>query len=74
MEFIESINIEQIIMYIVGVIGAASMISKGITKITRITPNTRDDEWASKLARGVSYLQSIIDRLALNPKADEARK
>lgn len=74
MEFLASLDFEQIVITITAIVGAASLVSQAITKITRVTPNTKDDEYAGKLAKGIGYVQYILDRVAANPKADEARK
>jgi len=73
-EFLQSLDFEQIAVIITQVIGAASLISLAITKITKVTPNTKDDEYAGKIAKAIGYVQYILDRVAANPKADEARK
>lgn len=67
-------TLEEIGLWLVTLVGAASLLSRAITKIVRITPNTKDDELAGKFAKAVGYVQSLLDRLALNPPQPEARK
>jgi len=74
MEFLQSLDFEQIVIGITAIVGAASLISQAITKITKVTPNTKDDEYAGKIAKAIGYIQYILDRVAANPKANEARK
>jgi hypothetical protein len=72
-ELIANLSLEDIGLWLVTLVGAASLVAKAITLITGITPNTKDDEWAGRLTRAVSYAQTIIDRLALNPNSKQAR-
>lgn len=73
-EFLAGLDFEQIMLGITAIIGAASLISQAITKIAKVTPNTKDDKYADKISRAVGYVQYVLDRVAVNPKADEARK
>lgn len=73
-DIIANVSFEQIGLWLVTLVGAASLIAKAITLITGITPNTKDDEWAGRLTRAVSYTQSIVDHLALNPNSQQARR
>lgn len=73
-DIIANLTIEDVGIWLATFIGAASFITKAITLVTGITPNTKDDEWASQLTRYVSYAQGILDRLALNPAQHQARK
>lgn len=66
--------IVQLLMLLSTVIGGASALTKIITLITRITPNTKDDAFASKVEKSVSKVVSILDKVALNPTDQEARR
>lgn len=59
----------QILMIISTVVGAASMIFQGILQITKITPSKKDDEFAGKIVKTLAWVQTLLDKLALNPKA-----
>lgn len=73
-DIIANLSLEQIGLWLATLVGAASLISKAITLITGITPNTKDDEWAGKLTKAVSYVQRLVDQLALNPNREQARR
>lgn len=73
-DLIANLSLEQIGLWLATLVGAASLISKAITLVTGITPNTKDDEWAGKLARAVSHVQRLVDYLALNPNREQARR
>lgn len=64
----------QTLMLLSTVIGGASALSKIITMVTRVTPNTKDDEFASKIEKGVSRVVGVLDKLALNPNDQQARR
>ncbi|ELA6946641.1 hypothetical protein RBG11_004244 [Vibrio parahaemolyticus] len=66
--------IVQVLMLLSTLVGGASALTKIITIITRITPNTKDDVFASKMAKGVSKVVGVLDKLALNPTDQEARR
>lgn len=72
-DIISNLSLEDISLWLVTLVGAASLIARAVTVITGITPNTKDDEWAGRLTRAVSYAQTILDRLALNPNSKQAR-
>lgn len=55
-------------------VGAASLLLQGIALIAGITPSTRDDECVGKIQRGLAKVQRVLDRLALNPSANKARR
>lgn len=63
-----------LVIYIPTAIGAASLIAQTITLVTGVTPSKKDDEFASTFTRWVGRAQDLIHRLALNPRADKARK
>lgn len=56
------------------IVGVASLVTKGVTTVTKITPNTKDDAFASKLEANVSKVVSVLDKLALNPDISKARR
>lgn len=72
-DLIANVSLEDIGLWLVTLVGAASLIAKAITLITGITPNTKDDEWAGRLRRAASYAQSLLHHLALNPNSQQAR-
>lgn len=56
------------------VIGSASLIVAALEKIAGITPNTKDDYYVGKAKRFLGRVTVIIDKIALNPNKDKARK
>ena len=56
------------------IVGCASLAVRAFDTVASITPNTKDDEYAHSMVRGLGYVVMILDRLALNPPADSARK
>jgi len=56
------------------IVGGASMIVKGIGKITKITPSKKDDIAITGLEIGIQRLQGLLDYVALNPNRKDARK
>lgn len=56
------------------IVGAASIIFAALTKITDITPTTKDDAFVSKGKQIISYVLAILDRFGLNPDQSKARK
>lgn len=56
------------------VVGTASAIVHGITKVTSVTPSTKDDEYASKVEWGLSWLTLLLSKIALNPKQELPKK
>lgn len=67
-------HIDTILITAAAVVGAASMILAGLRKIADITPSTVDDEWLNKAEKALALVVKLLDRLALNPDADAARK
>jgi hypothetical protein len=51
------------------VVGGASIMFKGIEVITKVTPSDKDDIFVGKMIKGIAWLQTFLDKLALNPKA-----
>ena len=56
------------------VVGGASLIVQGLAKIAAITPSTRDDEILSKVQGLLATTTRILDKVALNLPAAQARK
>lgn len=67
-------QIGNIVVILTTIVGAASMILAGLRKIADITPSTVDDEWLNKAEKVLAFVVKLLDRLALNPDADAARK
>lgn len=65
--------LDDAVLWITTIIGAASLLFQGLKLITGLTPSTRDDEIVSKVQAVIVKLQEILDRIALNPNAKEAR-
>ena len=63
-----------LLAYVAAFVGAASLVLQGVAKITGITASTRDDELINRAQKTVAWLQRLLDRFALNPPADKARK
>lgn len=63
-----------IITAVPAIVGAASLIVQVIAKITDITPSTKDDEVVGNIATGITKLQRLLDKIALNLPADKARQ
>lgn len=55
-------------------VGGASLIVQGLAKIAAITPSTRDDEIIGKVQGFLTGLAKILDKVALNLPANQARK
>ena len=64
----------QVLTLLGTVVGGVSALTKVITIVTKITPNTKDDVFASKLEKGVSHVVGVLDKIALNPTAEKARQ
>ena len=67
-------QIGNIVVILTTIVGAASMILAGLRKIANITPTTVDDEWVSKAEKALAFVVKLLDRLALNPDSEAARK
>lgn len=59
---------------LLAVVGGASLIVQGLAKIAAITPSTRDDEIIGKVQGFLTGLAKILDKVALNLPANQARK
>ena len=60
--------------YAATTVGAASIILQGIALVTGVTPSKRDDEFVNEGFRLIAKVQGWLDRLALNPTSDKARR
>ena len=56
------------------VVGGASLVVQGLAKIVAITPSTRDDEIIGKVQGVLATVTRILDKVALNLPAAQARK
>lgn len=56
------------------IVGAASIIVAALIKVAKLTPTSKDDEWLSGAERVIAAIISLLDKLALNPNKDKARK
>lgn len=56
------------------VVGGASLVVQGLAKIASITPSTRDDEIIGKVQGVLATVTRILDKVALNLPAAQARK
>ncbi len=56
------------------VVGGASLVVQGLAKIAAITPSTRDDEIIGKVQGVLATVARILDKVALNLPAAQARK
>ena len=60
--------------YVVIAVGVASIVVKAVVEITKITPNTKDDEYANKASVFVSGVVTLLSKIALNLPAGKAHK
>lgn len=67
-------DVHQIIVWILAIVGAASLMVQAFVKIAAVTPNTKDDKVAAKLSKWLGFIVAALDKLALNLPANEARK
>lgn len=56
------------------VVGGASLVVQGLAKIAAVTPSTRDDEIIGKVQGVLATVTRILDKVALNLPAAQARK
>lgn len=56
------------------IVGAASLLVKGIGAVTAITPSTKDDEVVDALSRGLAKVVKLLDLIAINPASPDARQ
>ena len=50
------------------IVGGASLIVAGLTKIAGITATTKDDTIVGTISKYLSYAVIVLEKLALNPK------
>lgn len=65
--------IVQVVTLIPTIIGAASVLVKSASAVAKITPSTKDDEVVGRVAKGVSKVVAVLDKVALNPDTMDAR-
>ncbi|MBE0505886.1 MAG: hypothetical protein IBX50_04090 [Marinospirillum sp.] len=65
--------IEHAFLIITTVVAAASMIVKGIAKITKITPSTKDDAVVSSVERKILAAQKLLDKVAINTHSKDGK-
>jgi len=65
---------DQILTFLASLVGVASAVAAAIRAFAKVTPNDADDKFASRAVRFVGKLQKLLDRLAMNPKSDQARR
>ena len=68
------LTISALLVTATSVVGAASMIVKGIAQITAITPSTKDDEIVGKVQKVLQVTSTVLDKVALNLPDTQARK
>lgn len=62
------------LQWVTTIVGAASIIVAALIKVAKLTPTSKDDEWLSGAERVIAVIISLLDKLALNPTKDKARK
>lgn len=67
-------NWDELATIAAAVVGVASALTALVRRVSRITPNEADDEFASSMTRFVGKLQKVLDRLSLNPDSNGARR
>lgn len=65
--------IVELITTITSIVGAASLLVKGIGAVTAITPSTKDDEVVNAISRGLATVVKVLDVIAINPNDAAAR-
>lgn len=73
-EIIAGITLDDVLIAIAAIVTAASAVVKAADVIANITPNTADDAFVGGMKRALGKIVKILDRLAINPDADHARK
>ena len=56
------------------VIGAVSIIVRGLAELTAITPGTRDDEIVGKAQKGIQAVQKVLGAISLDTAKKQAKK
>ena len=67
-------DVQQIVMWVLAIVGAASLLVQAFVKIADVTPNTKDDKIAAKLTKWVGVIVYALDRVAMNLPSSKARK
>ncbi len=67
-------TLDQIFTYIGMAVTIASILVAAFDKIAQITPSTKDDELASKLAKGMSVLVMLLDKFSVHTTSDKKAK
>jgi hypothetical protein len=63
-----------IFQWVLTAVGAASAIVAALIPIAKLTPSSKDDEFLGKAQKFLAWLIAILDRVAINPSQDNARK
>lgn len=66
-------TIEVVLLYGAAIIGAASLIVKGLKKVAVLTPTKTDDKYVGIAEKFLDKAIAVLDRVALNPDKDSAR-
>lgn len=56
------------------IVGLAAAVVKVLAVVAKITPTTKDDEFASKAARAVGVVAHYLDIISLGLNAEQARR
>ena len=67
-------NLDQIFTYIGMAVTIASILVAAFDKIAEITPSTKDDELASKLSKGLSFVVGILDKFSVHTTSDKKKQ
>lgn len=65
--------VQAVLLWSTAIVGGASMIVKGLAMIFKVTPGRGDDKMASAALQWIAKVQKLLDAVALNPTADQAR-
>jgi len=63
-----------IMQWVTTIVGAASVIVAALIKVAKLTPSSKDDAWLSGAQAFLASAIALLDRLALNPDQDKARR
>lgn len=69
-----TMNLDQIFTHVGMAVTIASVLVAAFDKIAQITPSTKDDELASKLAKGLSVIVSILDKFSVHTTSDKTKQ
>lgn len=67
-------TLDQIFTYVGMAVTIATVLVAAFDKIAQITPTTKDDELASKLAKGLSVVVAILDKFSIHTTSDKTKK